>query len=218
MRLNLFGPLLPREEQFIELFCEQSKMLSAAASELHALIEGGNGELEARVAAIRRLETEADAVARRIIIAANRTFNAPMDRENILELAHELDDVVDLIEQTAKEILRYEIREFPAEMKRMAAAVVRCGATIEQLIPLLGEITRQHKRIGALCAAIGDTEGEADACLDAGLTELRSRVRRGEIDALDYVDRKEIYEHLEAVVDKCDDVANVVQTITAKHV
>jgi predicted phosphate transport protein (TIGR00153 family) len=217
MRLNLFGFLMPREEAFIDLFCEQSRLVVATAVELRSLIENGHA-MEEHFAAIRRLESEADAVARRIILAANNTFNAPIDRENILGLAHDLDDIVDLIEEAAKEIKRYEVRVFPPEMKVMADAITRSAAIIQEALPLLDSLTREHRKISELCQKIGQIEGEADECFDESLTRLRGKARAGEIDVLAYIDRKEILEHLEAVVDKCDDVGNELQTIVAKHV
>jgi predicted phosphate transport protein (TIGR00153 family) len=218
MRLNLFGPLMPREEAFIDLFCELSKTVLKAAGEFRTMLEEADGAIAARFAAIERIEREADDVARRILLAGNRTFNAPLDRENIITLAHELDDVVDLIEEAAKEIVRYEVREFPQQMKEMAVAIVRGAEKIKEAMPLLGEITREHRRILALCEEVGHIEDAADDCFDAGLTALRVELRRGGLDTIGYIDLKEIYEHLEAVVDKCDDVANEIATITAKHV
>jgi predicted phosphate transport protein (TIGR00153 family) len=218
MRLNLFGSLMPREEAFVALFCELSVTVLAAAREFEAMLVEAQGTVPSRFAAIERIEHQADAVARRILIAGNRTFNAPLDRENIMTLAHELDDVVDLVEEAAKEIMRYEVREFPPQMKEMAAAITRSAEKIKEAMPLLGEITREHRRILALCEAVGNIEDAADDWFDKGLTELRAQLRRGAIDTIAYIDLKEIYEHLEAVVDKCDDVANEIATITAKHV
>lgn len=217
MALNLFSRLMPHEESFTALFCEQTKSIAAAAQELRRMINDG-GSNDAHVLTIRSLEIEADAVAKKIFVAANRTFNAPIDREDILGLAHDLDDAVDLIEDTAKGIQRYEIRESPQEMRAMADAVVRSAGILQEVMPLLDAITREHKTIFALCESIGRIEGEADECFDAGLSRLRAQLRAGEIDTIAYIDRKELYELLEEVVDKCDDVANALQSITAKHV
>src|SRR5258708_29162562 len=85
---------------------------------------------------IRETEMAADAVARKIFIAANRTFNAPIDREDILALAHLLDDCVDLIEDTAKGIQRYGVRGFPVQMRAMADAVVEAAAVLQKVMPL----------------------------------------------------------------------------------
>jgi uncharacterized protein Yka (UPF0111/DUF47 family) len=107
MPLNFFGMLMPREEAFTDLFCEQSRTIMAAARELQLTI-AGERSIEERCAAIQRIEGEADGIARSIFVAANRAFTAPFDRANILGLAHDRDDVVDLIEEAATEIHRYE--------------------------------------------------------------------------------------------------------------
>ena len=89
--------------------------------------------------------SRADSVARGIFIGANRTFNAPIDREDILRLAHVLDDVVDLIEDTAKGIQRYAISIFAQEMRAMVDAVVESAELLQQVMPFLDSITRDHK-------------------------------------------------------------------------
>jgi predicted phosphate transport protein (TIGR00153 family) len=217
MTLNLFRHLMPREESFTALFCEQTRCIVAAAQELRRMINTG-GSNDIHVTTIRSLELEADEFAKKVFVAANRTFNAPIDREDILALAHDLDDAVDLIEDTAKGIQRYGVQEFPAEMRAMADAVVRSAEVLQEVMPLLDAITQQHKTIFSLCEKIGRIEGEADECFDAGLSRLRVQLRKGEIDTIAYIDRKELYELLEEVVDKCDDVANALQSVTAKHV
>ena len=85
-------------------------------------------------------------------------------------------------------------------------------------MPFLDSVGKDHRKIAALCEEVGQIEGRADASFDAGLTRLRAQVTSGELDTIGYIDRKEIYELVEDVVDKCDDVANAIQTITAKHV
>jgi predicted phosphate transport protein (TIGR00153 family) len=217
MPLNLFRFLMPAEESFTALFCQQAKAIAAAADAMRALMQEPRAT-EPRVAQIRAIEAEADAAARKVFVAANRTFNAPIDREDIIGLAHQLDDVVDLIEDTAKAIHRCGIVEFSREMRRMADAAVGCAAAIGDAMPLLDAITRTYETIFDQCERIRRIEGEADECFDEGLARLRQRLKGAEIDALQYIDRKEIYELLESVVDKCDDVANALETITAKHV
>jgi predicted phosphate transport protein (TIGR00153 family) len=217
MAFNLFKRLMPHEEAFTPLFCEQAECISRAADELRRMINDGAAG-STHVAAIRGIEVAADAVARRVFIAANRTFNAPIDREDILALGHVLDDCVDLIEDTAKEIQRCGIVEFDPEMRTMADAVVEAAAVLRKVMPYLDSVGKDHRTITALCEEVGAIEDRADASFDQGLTRLRAQLKSGEIDTLGYVDRKEIYEIVEDVVDKCDDVANAIQTITAKHV
>jgi predicted phosphate transport protein (TIGR00153 family) len=217
MALNLFRRLMPSEEAFTPLFCEQALRIGEAAQELRRMIVE-DADIAEHVANIRRIEMAADVVAKKIFIAANRTFNAPIDREDILALAHALDDAVDLIEDTAKAIQRYDVRAFDPEMRAMADAVVESAETLREVMPFLDSITRDHKAIFALCEKVGQIEGRADESFDTGLTRLRGRLRAREIETIDYIDRKELFELLESVVDMCDDVANAVQAITAKHV
>ena len=216
MPLNLFSRLMPAEEDFTPLFCEQAQRIFEAAEQLRQMI-AEDILPERHVAIIRGIEMAADAVARKIFIGANRTFNAPIDREDILGLAHLLDDCVDLIEDTAKGIQRYGVRGFPAEMRAMADAVVEAASVLQQIMPSLDSIAKDHKVISALCEQVGQIEGRADASFDVGLTRLRAQLRAGEVDTIGYIDRKELYELIENVVDKCDDVANAIQSITAKH-
>ena len=217
MALNVFGRLMPTEESFTTLFCEQALHILEAAKELRTMIVE-DVDIPAHVASIREIEMRADVAARKVFIAANRTFNAPIDREDILQLAHELDDAVDLIEDTAKGIARYDVHRMPNEMHDIANAIVASAERLRKVMPYLDSVTRDHKAIFALCEEIGNIEGRADEAFDQGLTLLRSQVRNGEIDTLGYLDRKELYELVENVVDKCDDIANAVQSITAKHV
>ena len=217
MALNLFSRLMPREEQFTRLFCEQTERIVDGARELIALVEK-EGSLEAHVATIRAVEVSADGVARRIFTAANRVFNAPIDREDIIALANDLDNVVDMIEDTAKAIQRYALTEYPPQMRAIARTVGRAADVLHEMMPLLDEITARNRAIFELCERVGHIEEEADQCFDAGLTALRADLRAGSLDVLGYVDRKEVFELLENTVDRCDDVANAVQGITAKHV
>jgi predicted phosphate transport protein (TIGR00153 family) len=218
MALNLFRRLMPPETSFTSQFCEQAQCIHEAAQELRGMVDRRDVATEAHITAIRAIEKRADAVARRIFIAANRTFQAPIDREDILVLAHDLDDVVDLIEDTAKGIQRYSIATFADEMRSMIDAVVEAADLLEQVMPLLDAITPEHRTIFGLCERIGQLEERADDSFDAGLARIRSELGSGALDTIGYLDRKELYELIERVVDKCDDVANVVQTVTAKHV
>jgi len=217
MALNVFGRLMPPEASFTKLFCEQAACIVEAAHALRTMIvdDADAGRL---VAEIRAIEATADSVARKVFVAANRTFNAPIDREDIITLAHVLDDAVDLIEDTAKGIARYEVRQLAPEMRAMADAVVECAERLRKVMPYLDSLTRDHRTIFAICEEIGLIEGRADESFDQGLTNLRAQVRAGEVDTIGYIDRKEIYELVENVVDKCDDIANSIQSITAKHV
>lgn len=216
MPLNMFQALMPAEEAFTPLFCEQAQFILQAAEELREMMIGPIGEQH--VARVRDIEMAADLVARRVFVAANRTFNAPMDREDILQLGHLLDDCVDLIEDTAKALHRYQVQSIPADMRAIADAAVEAAGVLHKVMPFLDSVGKDHKAIAALCERVGQIEGRADESFDVGVTRLRAQLRGAEIEVIDYIDQKELYELIEDVVDKCDDVANAVQAITAKHV
>jgi predicted phosphate transport protein (TIGR00153 family) len=218
MALNIFSRLMPPEASFTSLFCQQAECVVAAALELRDMVSERQVAIEAHITSIRTTEKKADAIVRQIFLSANRTFNAPIDREDILALAHELDDVVDLIEDTAKCIQRYGLTTFPTEMQTMVNAVVDSAELLKKAVPLLDSITRDYRAIYAICESIGHAEGRADESFDAALSRIRSDLRAGKLDTIGYLDQKELYEWIERVVDKCDDVANQIQTITAKHV
>ena len=218
MAFNLFSRLMPPEISFTNQFCEQTKCIHDAALELRDMVDHQQVTTDKHVASIRVIEKRADSVARKIFIGANRTFQAPIDREDILLLAHDLDDVVDLIEDTAKGIQRYAIATFAEEMRSMVDAVVESAELLKTVMPHLDSITRDHKTIFSICEKIGHIEESADESFDAGLTRIRRELGSGALPPIGYLDRKELYELIERVVDKCDDVANVIQTVTAKHV
>jgi len=218
MALNLFSRLMPPEKSFTRLFCEQADCVVDAAGELRDMVGERRVATEVHIASIREIETRADAVVRQIFMSANRTFNAPIDREDILTLAHDLDDVVDLIEDTAKGIQRYAMSTFPQQMQAMVDTVVESAALLKKVMPFFDSITREHRQIFTVCERIGQLEEHADEIFDAALSRIRADLGSGALDTIGYLDRKELYELIERVLDKCDDVANQIETITAKHV
>jgi predicted phosphate transport protein (TIGR00153 family) len=218
MALNLFSRLMPPETSFTTLFCEQADCMVDAARELHDMVDKREVGIDAHIASIRAIEKKSDGIVRQIFLSANRTFNAPIDREDILVLAHELDDVVDLIEDTAKGIQRYAAASIPQDMQAMVNGVVESAELLKQAMPFLDSITRDYRQIYTLCHRVGQIEEQADESYDAALSRIRGELRHGDLDTVAYLDQKELYEWVERVVDKCDDVANQVQQITAKHV
>ena len=218
MALNLFRRLMPPEKSFTSLFCEQADCMVAASLELRDMVDKREVSLDTHIGSIRAIEKKADGVVREIFLSANRTFKAPIDREDILVLAHEIDDVVDLVEDTAKGVQRYATASVPADMLAMVNGVVESAELLKKAMPFLDSITRDYREIYAICQRVGQIEEQADEAFDAALSRIRAELRRGDLDTVAYLDQKELYEWIERVVDKCDDVANQIQQITAKHV
>jgi uncharacterized protein Yka (UPF0111/DUF47 family) len=217
MAINIVQRLLPRGENFTRHFCELADQLAKAAASLLEMI--GRGTVaEADVTRMKAIEEAGDEITRRIIVAANRTFNAPIDREDILALAQALDDALDLIEDVTKAIHRSGLAGFSAPFAAIAGDIVVGLGLVQEALPLLDDIPRNYERISAACEQIGAAEGRADDAFDEGLIGLRALLKEGRFDLLEYLDRKEVLELLEEASDRCDDIAKALRTVTAKHV
>ncbi len=210
-----FQALMPKEERFFELFAAHSNVVLAGAKALRAMLEGGSA-IEKNFKIVMDREHEADDLTREVLIAVRRTFITPFDRSNIRDLITSMDNAIDQMQKTAKGIELFEQRQFTAEMKEMADTVVRCAELVQQAVPLLRELGNQAGQLSDLTAQISALEGRADELHDKGLRQLY-RANVGGSGLAFYVGN-EIYDHLEKVVDRFDDVANVLHGIVIEHV
>lgn len=212
MPMRLFRSLMPQDERFIDRFCEHAKLIVPAAESFHALMSG-DGQAERHAAEIGRLEEQADEITRQIVLAIHRTFVTPFDRSQILDLANALDDTIDLMKDTGKRVLRYGVR-FTPEMQGMADCAVRAATEIRDAMPLLGSIGRSAPRLSAVSVAVRKIEGEADELLDRGLRTLFA----GDTSAGNKLTVERVYDLIEAVVDRCEDVVDVIDGIVVEQV
>jgi len=209
-----FQALMPKEERFFELFADHSRAVLAGAQALRAMLEGGSA-IESNFKIVMDREHEADNVTREVLIAVRRTFITPFDRGNIRDLITSMDNSIDQMQKTAKGIELFEQRQFTSEMKEMADTIVRCAELVREAVPLLKSIGSQAGRLSDLTAQISALEGRADELHDKGLRDLY-RANVGGSGLAFYVGN-EIYDHLEKVVDRFDDVANVLHGIVIEH-
>lgn len=213
MLLRLFHALMPKEEKFIDYFCAHSEKIVAAADALQALMNMPE-EAERHSRTIYKNEGQADLITRNTLLAIHRTFITPFDRADIHSLITAMDDTIDLIEETAQKIELYEVSDFTDEMKDMAASVQQCATIIRDTVPMLGAISKNSEQISKQCIEVSKIEGNADRKQRKGLSEL---IKSGR-DPIAVMTRKEIYESLESIIDRCDDVMNVIQGIVIEHV
>jgi uncharacterized protein len=209
-----FQALMPKEERFFELFADHSRAVLAGAQALRAMLEGGSA-VESNFKIVMEREHEADNVTREVLIAVRRTFITPFDRGNIRDLITSMDNSIDQMQKTAKGIELFEQRQFTSEMKEMADTIVRCAELVREAVPLLKSIGSQAGHLSDLTAQISALEGRADELHDKGLRELY-RANIGASGLAFYIGN-EIYDHLEKVVDRFDDVANVLHGIVIEH-
>lgn len=210
-----FQRMMPREERFFDLFAQHAKVISAGAVALRAMLEGGDA-IPGQYTLVMDREHDADNVTRDILIAVRRSFITPFDRSNIKELTTSMDNSIDQMQKTAKSVMVFKLREFTPQMKAMADDIVQCAELVQQAIPLLASISAEASHIGKITEQISMIEGRADERHDNGLRELFERY--GDNNPMAFITGNEVYDHLEKVVDRFDDVANVMQGIVLEHV
>jgi predicted phosphate transport protein (TIGR00153 family) len=210
-----FQALMPKEERFFELFADHSHAVLAGAQALRAMLEGGSA-VERNYKIVMDREHDADNVTREVLIAVRRTFITPFDRGNIRDLITSMDNSIDQMQKTAKAIELFEQTQFTREMKEMADAIVRCAELVQEAVPMMKSISSKAVHLSDLTAQISALEGRADELHDKGLRDLY-RANVGGSGLAFYIGN-EIYDHLEKVVDRFDDVANVLHGIVIEHV
>jgi hypothetical protein len=213
--MRWFQALMPKEERFFDLFARHSEAVLAGAVALRAMLEGGDAILRNYQIVMDR-EQDADDVTREVLIAVRRTFITPFDRGNIRDLITSMDNTIDQMQKTAKGVRLFEVTEFTPEMKEMADAIVKCAQLMKEAVPLLSSISTHAVRISDLTAQISALEGRADELHDTGLKALYQN--NAKANAMGFFIGNEIYDHLEKVVDRFDDVANELHGIVIEHV
>jgi predicted phosphate transport protein (TIGR00153 family) len=212
MLVRAFRSLMPQDERFIERFSEHARLIVPAAEAFRALMSG-DGHAEQHAAEIARLEDAADRITRETVVAIHRTFVTPFDRSQILELITALDDTIDLMKDTGRRMIRYGVG-FTPEMRGMADCAVRAASEIRDAMPLLASIDINVAKLSAMSVAVRSIEGEADELLDRGLRVLFA----GDTSAGHKLTVEKVYDLVEAVVDRCEDVVDVIDGIVVEQV
>ena len=213
--LRWFHALMPKEERFFDLFAQHSRAVLAGAEALRKMLDGGDA-VEPNYKIIMDREQDADNVTREVLIAVRRTFITPFDRGNIRDLITSMDDAIDQMQKTAKTIVLFDVREFTPQMKEMTDTIVKCARLVQEGVPLLKSISSQAVHLSSLTEQISALEGRADEMHDSGLRALYQATAK--TNSMAFFVGNEVYDHLEKVVDRFDDVANVMHGIVIEHV
>jgi predicted phosphate transport protein (TIGR00153 family) len=161
-------------------------------------------------------EHEADEITREVLIAVRRTFITPFDRGDVKDLITSMDNAIDQMQKTAKTIMLFDQRAFTVQQKQMGDAVVTAAVLVHEAVPLLRSINTNAGRISRISEQISKIEGEADDLHDIGLQELyRANLPSN---SMSFFIGCEVYDHLEKVVDRFDDVANEIHGIMLENV
>ena len=212
--LSWFQALLPKEDNFFRLFDAHAATLIKGAEALRKALEGGD-EVPRWCQRIVDHEHEADAVAREVLFAVRRSFITPFDRSDIRGLTNSLDDSIDQMQKTAKVITLYEMRDFSPHMRQLGDIAVEAAILTVEAVGMLPHMRKNRGRLNELTEQIARLESDSDALYDAGMKALYEAHKDG--DPMAFIIGAQVYEHLEKVVDRFEDVANRISGILVEH-
>lgn len=215
MLMRWFRALLPKEERFFELFAKHSQAVQQGALALQGMLQGGE-ETPVFCQRVNQFENDADNITREVLTAVRRTFITPFDRGDIKNLITAMDDAIDQMQQTAKAVILFEVRIFEPPMREMGTILVECSNLVSRALPLLQSIGSNVSMLTAITEELTKLEGRVDDLHDIGLKELFLKHRNA--NAMDFIVGVEIYDHLEKVADRFDDVANEINSIMIEQV
>ena len=200
--------LLPKTENFYELFSEIAHRLSGSAVLLHRLFEDPANR-SSYVAQIKRLEHEADYLTHDVILRIDKTFVTPFDREDIHALVSELDDVVDLIDGTARRAEIFNITTVCKPAVVLSEVIVRAATAVEEAVRGM----KDAKLVKSNALELKRLEEEGDAIYHEAMGALFADTA----DPIEVIKWKELYDMIEGAIDGCEDVGNTLERIVLKN-
>jgi len=213
----LFGKLLPQEGNFFEMFNQHAARIVEAAQAFSLLVANySDTTLRAKYnQEVDNAERAADRVTHEVNRAIHKTFITPIDREQIHSLINTMDDVADLIQDSAETMALYDVRHMTEEIFRLTELSLKSCERVRDAIRLLDRIADHATAEAALktCEEIDRLESEADRVMRSAMSKLF----REEPDVREVIKLKAIYELLETITDKCEDVANHIEGIILEN-
>lgn len=213
--LGWFQALMPKETRFFGLFERHSALVVAGAEALRSMLQGGE-HIERYCREISERETEADDVTREVLVAVRRTFITPFDRGDIQDLVTSLDDAIDQMNKTAKIVTLFEVKGFEPQMRDMGELTLLAARLVHDAMPLLANIGKNAGRLNDLTAEVIRLEEESDHLHEQGRRALFLASREGH-DPMRFVIGTEIYDHLEKVMDRLEDVSKEINALVVDH-
>lgn len=213
----LFGKFLPREGNFFEMFNQHSDRIVEAARAFSELVANYNDPhlREQYNRDVDNAERAADRVTHDVNKMLRKTFITPIDREQIHKLINTMDDVADLIQDSAETMALYDVRVMTDDIKRLTEISLKCCERLKDAVYLLGSIANPATAEAALktCEEIDQLESDADRVMRSAMSKLF----REEPDVREVIKLKAIYELLETITDKCEDVANLIEGVVLEN-
>lgn len=213
----VFGKLLPQEGNFFELFNQHAQFIAEGARAFLAMIENyaDVGERERLAAEVDSAERQADKITAEVNRLLHKTFITPLDREQIHGLINAMDDVLDLLQDTTETMSLYDVRRMTEETLRLGQLSARCCERVQHAVTLLPKLKDASVVDAALktCEEIDHLESDADRVMRSAMSKLF----RDEVDVRELIKLKAIYEMLESITDRCEDVANLIEGIVLEN-
>ncbi|MBN9425204.1 MAG: DUF47 domain-containing protein [Burkholderiales bacterium] len=210
----MFGRLMPREGNFFELFNQHAEQIIAGSRELAALMNN-YGDVSTRrrhIDGIDTAEKAADKVTHETVTLLHKTFITPFDRDDIHKLITHMDDILDLIQDVAESAMLYDLQRITPEAQQLSELNEMCCERVKTAVAMLDSM-ENAEAILKVCTEIDRLESDADRVMRAAMSKLF----RDEADVRQLIKLKAIYELLEAVSDKCEDVANIIEGVVLEN-
>jgi uncharacterized protein len=212
---SLFSRFMPKEGKFFDLFNAHAELVVQGGRQLALLVgelDQGPENLARHTQAIDEVERRADKITHDAIALLHTSFNTPLDRDEIHSLIVRMDDILDLIQDFAESMYLYDVRKLTPEACHLADLSASCCERIRSAVVLLHDMDHA-KAILKTCEEIDQLESDADRAMRTGITKLF----RDHVDTRELIKLKGIYELLEAITDRCEDVANIIEGIVLEN-
>ena len=213
----LFGKLLPREGNFFELFNDHGNHIAEGARAFMSMVQNyGDLTLREKYAAeVDGAERAADKITAEVHRQLHKTFITPIDREQIHGLINAMDDILDLLQDSSEVMSLYDIKVINDDVVRLGELSVKCCERVQYAVSLLPKLSKPEVAEAALktCEEIDRLESDADRVMRSAM----SRLFRDNIDVRELIKLKAVYEHLESVTDRCEDVANLIEGVVLEN-
>jgi len=213
--MRFLSALMPREARFFALFNQHAELTVAGGRATLDLVREYDDAARraALIEQIGDIERRADKITYETVQLLHSTFITPFDRNDIHRLISGMDDILDLMQDSAESMHLFDIQSLPPEALRMAELLDACCGKVKEAVGLLSSMDNAQRAL-ALAQEIDSLESEADAVMRSGISKLF----REEADVRQLIKHKNIYEYLENAIDKCQDVANVIEAVVVENV
>jgi uncharacterized protein len=212
---KLIKAIMPKSDNFFALFEAQARKAQEAAQTLRTILDGGDGTAD-KCARLSTQEEEADQISYEVMESIRRSFITPFDRSDIKALSSALDDAIDQMNKTGKTVMLYDVLTFQPNMRAMGDRIILLANIVADALPLMRDIGTHSGRLHQMVGEISRIEEQSDQMYDTGLKELFKATPKDQ--ALDFIIGAELYDRLEKVCDRFEDVAHVMGDIVIEHV